>query len=347
MDQAGLCGYSIRFRNHDVYRKSLARFSDGSPAVGRPPLRMNIKILGSAAGGGFPQWNCNCPNCRDVRAEAQGLMARTQSSIAISTNGADWLLVNASPDILAQIRANPELQPARHTRDTGIAAILLTDAQLDHVTGLLMLREHHRPWPLYTTASVRDDLSGGFPVVSVLDHYCSVTHYPLPLDGSPVQGLGFLDGVRISAVPLDSKAPPWSPSRTRSRPGDNIGLVIENTVSGKRVFYAPGLGDAGPEVRRHMQAADLLLVDGTLWSDDEMIQCGLSGKTASDMGHLALSGPGGMIELLDSVSQDRRVRKVLVHINNSNPVLRDGSPQRAVLQRHGIEVGRDGMSFTV
>lgn len=309
---------------------------------------MKIRILGSAAGGGFPQWNCNCPNCRGLRTGAIQAQARTQSSIAVSTNEQDWLLINASPDILQQIRTTPALQPARQIRDTGIAAILLTDAQIDHVTGLLMLREAARPWPLYATPSVWLDLSSGFPIANLLGHYCGVDHRPLPLDGQAIDGLDFLDQVRLSAVPLKSKAPPYSPNRHQEKRGDNIGLWMENLRTGKRVFYAPGLGEPDPAVIDYMRKADLVLVDGTLWAEDEMIRLQLSGKTSSEMGHLALSGEAGMMALLNTLdSPSHAPRKVLVHINNSNPVLCEDSPERAELERRGIEVGYDGMVFEV
>lgn len=309
---------------------------------------MKIKILGSAAGGGFPQWNCNCPNCAGLRAGTIKAQARTQSSIAVSTNDQDWLLINASPDLLKQIRDNPELQPARKVRDTGIAAVLLTDAQIDHVTGLLMLREFARPWPLYTSAAVWEDISTGFPITSILSHYCGVEHHELSLTGQAITGLDFLHDVRITAVPLSSKAPPYSPNRDRPQLGDNIGLWIENLASEQCLFYAPGLGEPQEHVSHYMRRADVVLVDGTLWAEDEMIQLGLSAKKSSQMGHLALSGAGGMIELLDSLNHQGHVpRKVLVHINNSNPILREDSAERAVLTQHGIQVGYDGMEFEV
>lgn len=275
-------------------------------------------------------------------------MPRTQSSIAISTNGDDWLLINASPDLLQQIRDNPELQPARSIRDTGIAAVLLTDAQIDHVTGLLMLREYARPWPLYTTPVVWRDLSTGFPITSILSHYCGVEHREIPLDQQAVSGLDFLQNVRITAIPLTSKAPPYSPNRHNPMLGDNIALWIENVASGQCVFYAPGLGEPDEQLVTYMRRADVVLVDGTLWAEDEMINLGLSGKKSSEMGHLALSGSGGMIELLQSLdSSDHVPRKVLVHINNSNPILREDSAERAELTQYGIEVGYDGMTFEV
>ncbi|TKR56270.1 pyrroloquinoline quinone biosynthesis protein PqqB [Allopusillimonas ginsengisoli] len=306
---------------------------------------MKLKILGSAAGGGFPQWNCNCPNCDGIRRGTIKAQARTQSSLAISVDGDDWLLINASPDILAQIRNNPSLQPARTVRDTGIAAVLVTDAQIDHVTGLLMLRERSTPLPLYTTESVFRDLSTGFPITSILSHYCGVRHHPIPLDGSAMQ-IDILPGVSITAIPLRSKAPPYSPNRQAPTPGDNIGLFIKNTQSDASVFYAPGLGQPEPHVIAAMNRASTVLVDGTLWHDDEMIQLGLSAKTSQDMGHLALCGSGGMIDVLNGLdTRSHSIRKVLVHINNTNPVLRDDSVERATLVANGIEVATDGMTF--
>lgn len=307
---------------------------------------MKIKVLGSSAGGGFPQWNCNCRNCDGLRRGAIKARPRTQSSIAVSADGTDWLLINASPDLLAQIAAHPELQPARRVRDTGIAAVLVIDAQIDHVTGLLMLRERGAPLPLYATNAVWQDLTTGFPIGPMLSHYCGVTHHPIPLDGTPLT-LAALPRIAIEAVPLLSKAPPYSPHREAPERGDNIGLAITNLETGKRAFYAPGLGVLEPHVLAAMRAADLLLVDGTTWTDDEMIALGLSGKTASDMGHLAQSGKGGMIEVLDSIesSDRRRVRKVLIHINNTNPILLEDGAERRILTEHGIEVAEDGMAF--
>lgn len=304
---------------------------------------MKIRVLGSSAGGGFPQWNCNCRNCDGVRRGTLNAKPRTQSSIAVSSNGEDWLLVNASPDLLAQIAANPELQPARRTRDTGIAAALVIDAQIDHVTGLLMLRERGTPLPLYTTDPVWEDLSTGFPITSILSHYCDVEHRRIALDGTPL-ALAELPGVQIDALPLSSKAPPYSPHRNAPARGDNIGLVITNPHTGRRAFYAPGLGAIEPHVLDAMREADLLLVDGTLWTDDEMIRLGLTQKTGADMGHLAQSGAGGMIEVLDSLGP-RQVRKVLIHINNTNPILVEDGPERRLLAEHGIEVAMDGMTF--
>ena len=302
---------------------------------------MKIRILGSAAGGGFPQWNCNCANCTGLRNSTIVATARTQSSIAVTENDKDWVLINASPDILTQLRAAPDLQPARAVRDSGICAVILMDAQIDHVTGLLMLRERSAPLPLYATTQVFDDLSSGLPLLNVLSHYCGVARHVIDADNSAFT-IAPLSATRFAAIALESKAPPYSPHRNDPHPGDNIGLCITDTVSGKSVFYAPGLGAITPAVDAAMRAADVLLVDGTFWTEEEMITLGLSKKPASQMGHLPQSGAGGMIAILDAMPA---ARKILIHINNSNPILREDSPERAILEAHGIEVASDTMEI--
>ncbi|MDE2203926.1 MAG: pyrroloquinoline quinone biosynthesis protein PqqB [Burkholderiaceae bacterium] len=302
-----------------------------------------LKVLGSAAGGGFPQWNCNCRNCDGVRQGTLRATPRTQSSIALGDAHQNWIVVNASPDILAQLRATPALQPARAPRDTGIAAVLLMDAQIDHVTGLLMLREHRQPLPVYASAAVLSDLSTAFPLTRMLSHYCGLDTRALALDGTAFS-IPPLQDVALTAIPLESKAPPYSPSRNARRLGDNIGLRIVDRKSGRRAFYAPGLARIEPHVFDEMGAADVVLVDGTCWHDDEMKDLRFSAKTAADMGHLAQSGPGGMIETLDQLPA---TRKVLIHINNTNPILDEDSPQRRELDAHGIEVAYDGMEIAL
>jgi len=302
---------------------------------------MNIIVLGSAAGGGFPQWNCNCRNCAGVRDGTVRATPRTQSSIAVSSNGTDWVLINASPDILAQIGATPALQPARARRDSGIAAVMLMDAQIDHVTGLLMLREG-KELPLYCTAPVWRELNGALPLVPVLSHYCGVRWHDIPMEGGMhVPGIA---GIRFTPLALSSKAPPYSDHRNDPHPGDNIGLLIEDLETGRSAFYAPGLGAIDPVVEAALRRADCVLVDGTFWRADEMIAQGFSNKTAADMGHLPQSGDGGMIAVLDSIGARR---KVLIHINNTNPILDEDSEQRALLARHGIDVAFDGMEITL
>jgi pyrroloquinoline quinone biosynthesis protein B len=303
---------------------------------------MRIRVLGSSAGGGFPQWNCNCANCDGLRRGTIKARARTQSSIAVTVSGSDWLLVNASPDILTQIQANPELQPARAQRDSGIAAVLLMDAQIDHVTGLLMLRERQSPLPLLATPEVFSDIAEGFPITRILSHYCGVAPMPLGRSGEliPVPGL---EGMTIKTVELSSKPPPYSPFRECPRPGDNIGLLINNPATGQRAFYAPGLGEMTSELLALMAECAVVLVDGTFWTEDEMQRLGFSSKGARQIGHLPQSGPDGMIEQLDTLPAT--VRKILIHINNTNPILREDSSERALLTAHGIEVAFDGMDI--
>lgn len=305
---------------------------------------MRVRVLGSAAGGGFPQWNCNCPNCDAYRKGSRTLQARTQSSIAVSADQDNWVLFNASPDILMQIKSFNALQPARTLRDTSIKAIFLMDAQIDHTTGLYMLREHREPLELWCHSLVRDDLVSGNPLLTVLGHYCGVNWHDVPLHCAGFT-MHCVPGLYFEAVPLISNAPPYSPHRDRPQAGDNVGVTIIDADSGKRLFYAPGLGQMEPHVWAAMQAADCVLVDGTLWTDNEMITLGASTKTSRDMGHLPQSGVGGMIEHLDRLSAT--TRKILIHINNTNPILDEASPQREVLHRHGIEVSFDGMEIAL
>lgn len=311
----------------------------GGRCWGRAVLK--TRILGSGAGGGFPQWNCNCDNCAGVRAGSLDARPRSQSSIAISGNGTDWLLVNASPDIRQQVLAFPALQPARARRDTGIRAVLLIDSQIDHATGLLMLREHDRPLELYCSRMVYQDLTTGFPVLRMLDHYCGVNWHEIPIDGTPFR-IGEIDDLVFAAFALSSKAPPYSPHREDPHPGDNIGLQVSDPRTGRSLFYAPGLARIEPHLAPAMHAADVLLIDGTCWTDDEMSRRGVGTRRALAMGHLPQSGEGGMIEALRPYG---RQRKVLIHINNTNPILVEDSPERAELTAAGIEVSHDGMEI--
>ncbi|HBM09408.1 pyrroloquinoline quinone biosynthesis protein PqqB [Pseudomonas sp. Choline-3u-10] len=301
---------------------------------------MFIQILGSAAGGGFPQWNCNCVNCAGLRNGSLRAKARTQSSIAISDDGENWILCNASPDIRAQLESFPKLQPARGPRDTAIGAIILLDSQIDHTTGLLTLREGC-PHEVWCTEMVHQDLSTGFPLFKMLEHWNGGLRWnPIALEGSFT--IATCPNLNITPIPLRSSAPPYSPHRNDPHPGDNIGLLIEDRKTGGTLFYAPGLGQVSPELLELMRGADCLLVDGTLWRDDEMRVREVGTKLGSEMGHLHQSGPGGMIEVLDGMPA---ARKILIHINNTNPILDEDSAERAVLDEHGIEVSFDGMSI--
>ena len=303
---------------------------------------MHILVLGSAAGGGFPQWNCNCDLCAGVRHGRIRAHARTQSSIALSVDGENWLLINASPDIRSQLTGLPAMQPERAKRDSGVAAVMLTDSQIDHVTGLLILRESDRPLTLYCTDRVHTDLTTGFPVLNMLGHYCGVDRRPIPTDGASLT-VDCLPKVEITPVHLSSKAPPYSPHRADPQPGDNIGLFFRDHATGGGLFYAPGLGKLEPHLLPFFERADCLLVDGTTWTNDEMRRRGVGAKLASEMGHLCQSGPGGMLEEILDRHPDKR--RILIHINNTNPILDEDSPERAELTARGIEVAHDGMTI--
>ncbi len=304
---------------------------------------MIIRVLGSAAGGGFPQWNCNCRNCAGVRHGTLRTRARTQSSLAVRGSAPhDWALVNASPDILAQLQAHPELQPARAARDTAIAGIVLVDGQVDHTTGLYMLRESVRPLPVWCTAQAHADLTRGNPIFGVLGHYCGIEWHALSVDGDEFTVAG-VAGVSWRALAVASKPAPYSPHRAAPQPGDNVALVIADRASGRAALYAPGLGAMEEGLWQAMQRAACVLVDGTFWSDEEMIGLGLSKKRARDIGHLPQSGRGGMLEWLERLPAG--TRRVLIHINNTNPILDEDSAERAELTRRGIEVAWDGMEI--
>lgn len=280
--------------------------------------------------------------CDGVRRGTVRAHRRTQSSIAVSSRADQWVLFNASPDILQQLQNTPALQPGRSLRDTGIGAIVLMDAQIDHTTGLLMLREHREPLPLWCTAAVREDLTEGNPLFRVLSHYAGTEWHELATNGEPLQ-IAAAPGLSFAPLGLTSNAPPYSPHRDQPVEGDTIGMSVTDDASGKRLFYAPGLGEMQESVWQAMQQSDVVLVDGTLWTDDEMIRLGASQKTARSMGHLPQSGAGGMIEWLDRLPAS--TRRILIHINNTNPILDEDSAERELLDSHRIEVAHDGLQI--
>ncbi len=312
---------------------------------------MKILVLGSGAGGGFPQWNCNCRLCAGQRQGELTAHARTQSSIAVSADGQSWVLLNASPDIGTQIRCHPQLHPrslGASQRNTPIKAVVLMDAQIDHVTGLLGLREGPCI-DLYATPCVFEDLTTGLPLLNVLQHYCGTRWHMVPVAGEQSSAEFEIAGfptLRFTALAIPGKAPPYSPHRREQVAGDNIALVIEDIADGRRLFYSPGLAEVGEEELRWMRDADCLLVDGTFWEEDEMQAAGLSDKTAAEMGHLPQLGSTSRAGMVDVMKATRAQRKVLIHINNSNPILDEGSDQRRLLAAHGIEVAYDGMEIT-
>jgi len=300
---------------------------------------MQIRVLGSGAGGGFPQWNCSCPNCKAVRAGDIKATTRNQSSIAISSDGEHWVLFNASPDVRAQLENFPEIHPKHKVRGTGIEAIVIIDSQIEHETGLLILREGD-PLDIYCTEMVKQDLTTGFPIFNILEHFCGVNEHNIPLNGEAFT-IPNIDDLEFTALALKSKAPPYSPHRNDPHEGDNIGMIIRQISTGKTTFYAPGLGVIEPHVEKAMQEADCVMVDGTFWTDDELASVGRP-LLARKIGHIPQSGKDGMIEVLDAMDKPR---KILIHINNTNPILNEESAEREILNQHGIEVSFDNMNI--
>jgi len=311
---------------------------------------VRVILLGTAAGGALPQWNCGCPQCNAVRAGDPAVHPRTQSSVAVSADGTRWVLFNASPDVRAQLASHPALHP-RALRHRPIDAVLLTNADIDHALGLFVLREGGAP-ALYSTRRVRRALVDGLRVVPVLSAYGAVSLHDVT-PGEPVTVCdrdGAATGLVARAFAVASKPPPYmlpllTPEEAADlMAGDTVGWELLDPDGTTAVVYVPGVKVLDEDLRARCAAARLVLLDGTCFTDNELVDLGASQKTARDMGHAPLSGPGGLLEFLRGVQGPR---KVVVHINNTNPILREGSEAAGVLAAEGVEVGRDGMTFEV
>lgn len=302
---------------------------------------MQIKILGTAAGGGLPQWNCNCPSCQAVRTSGTSVRWLNQSSIAVRAKDRPWFLVNASPDVRQQLELLREGEP-RSIRSSPIAGIVLSDAEIDHTTGLILLRESSQPLRVYGTDTVRRALTEGFPLLSTLEGYCGV-EWSLLEPGIPINlGQGEANGLEVEAFPLAAKPPKYMRHKVVADEVWVVGLTFRDSTSGKVVTYAPGLAELDEKVLNRFESSDCILVDGTCWQDEELVNLGIAQRTARQMGHLPLSGSQGSIQHL---AQLRRPRKILVHINNTNPILIPDSQERQVVEAAGIEVGYDGLTI--
>ncbi|MGO4684870.1 pyrroloquinoline quinone biosynthesis protein PqqB [Hyphomicrobium sp. 2TAF46] len=306
---------------------------------------MIIKVLGSAAGGGFPQWNCNGFHSAKVRAGVAGYRPRLQSSLAVSSDGANWVLLNASPDIRQQINETPELQPVKNgkLRDSPIKAVVLTNADVDHITGLLSLREG-QPFSIYAADRVLATLEAN----SVFDVLArdKVRRIPFELNETTrLEGAGVDLGLVVEAFAVPGKVALFlekgdASGNFGSREGDTIGLKITDAKTGKSFFYIPGVAEIDEPLAGKIRNAELLFLDATLFEDDEMLTQGLLNKTGKRMGHISVSGPDGSISALSQLNVKRRI---YVHINNSNPILDENSEARKVVDASGWEVGFDGM----
>jgi pyrroloquinoline quinone biosynthesis protein B len=292
---------------------------------------MRVRILGSAAGGGFPQWNCNCDTCAAARDPLVAATPRTQSSIAVRADNGPWFLVNASPDLRQQLAALPS-EPNGKLRDSRVAGVLLTDAEIDHTAGLLLMRESNTPLHIYSSEAVRQALVMDYPVLTMLDRYCGVRWSPLE-PGAPVM-LG--DTLEVDAFPTGGDVPLYV---TGEGGPSALGLTITDRETGGVLTYAPALEEINDDISERFARSDAVLVDGTFWTAEELVELGLAKRNAYAMGHMPLSGADGSLETLAALP----ARTVLVHINNTNPILIDDSPERAIVDGRGIDVGYDGM----
>jgi pyrroloquinoline quinone biosynthesis protein B len=295
---------------------------------------VRVRVLGSAAGGGFPQWNCRCPTCEAARAGVEA-RPRTQSSIAIRGAEGPWFVANASPDLRQQLEGLPT-DRADGVRAAPVAGVLLTDAEIDHTAGLLLLRESATPIPVYGSAEVRHALTEGYPVLAVLAGYSGVEWRSLEPGGASL-------GIDGSSLEVESFAAGGDPPRYLAGTGADVeatGLVLRDRATGGVLTYVPGLARLDDDVLARMAASDVVLVDGTFWRDDELAHLGISDRTARQMGHVPLTGPGGSLERLAALD---RPRVILVHINNTNPILLERSPERAAVLRAGVEIADDGL----
>jgi pyrroloquinoline quinone biosynthesis protein B len=304
---------------------------------------VQARVLGAAAGGGFPQWNSNAGGCQRARSGDPHAKPCTQASVAVSADGDWWFVLNASPDLRQQIEAAPCLHPNRDLRSSPIAGVVLTGGDVDAVAGLLTLRER-QAFTVYATERIHGVLDAN-PIFEVLardvvarQNVSVGTPILLTLpDGSP-------SGLSLELFPVPGKVPLYleqsnmAPAIVESE--DTVGAMLSDGAC--RLFFVPGCAGMTPALAHRLRGADVVLFDGTLWTDDEMSRAGIGGKTGLRMGHMSVSGPNGTIAAFQGI--DVR-RKILLHINNSNPILLDDSPERAAVEAAGWEVAYDGMEI--
>lgn len=299
---------------------------------------MRVVVLGSAAGGGVPQWNCRCPICTMARSNPERVRPRTQSSIAVSPDGTDWLLINASPDIRQQLFDNPVMHPREGLRHSPIRAVLLTNGDVDHVAGLLTLREG-QPYDLYATRGILDSVNANRVFDVLADGVVAREAVAMDETFAPLPGL------RVTLFPVPGKVPLWLEDATMEIGAETeatVGALIE--ANGRRLAYVPGCARVSDDLKRRIADVDALLFDGTVLHDDDMIRAGVGTKTGWRMGHVPMRGENGSIAALAEVAVKHRI---FVHINNTNPVLVEGSAERADVESAGWSVAHDGLSLTL
>jgi pyrroloquinoline quinone biosynthesis protein B len=307
---------------------------------------MRVKILGSAAGGGFPQWNCACRNCRALRDGTFQGKARTQAQVAISADGATWFLLGASPDLHSQIEATAELHPREGVRQSPIAGAVLANADIDHVLGLLLLREL-QPLRVYATDSIRRILTEDNSMFGMLQRVPGQVTWTgfAPGTAFPLLNAANEDsGMSCRALSLGPHFPAYVSARRQSQLSfgeASLGLIVESP-SGKHLAYMPAVPQIDDSLMKELESADVLLFDGTFWSDDELIRIQGSGQTALQMGHVPVSADEGSLSRLAGL---RRPRKICMHINNTNPMLNEAGPEYQQVREEGWEIAEDGCQF--
>jgi pyrroloquinoline quinone biosynthesis protein B len=300
---------------------------------------VKVRLLGIAAGGGVPQWNCACRNCHLARAGR--LPPLTQSSLAFSPDGATWYLVNATPDVTTQLARWPELWPLG-LRSSPIHGIVLTDGELDHILGLPHLREG-AAWTLYATPSVAAMLEDDLRILPALRRYGPVEVRPLSLDAPLVLGTP-PESVEVFATPISSRSPRYAGGASGGARDAVVALALANPTTGRRLVYAPCVGDLSPDLFRWCEGADIVLFDGTFWADDELPRLGVASETARAMGHVPVGGPFGSHGWLADLPART---KLYVHVNNTNPLLDPDSEERAAVRALGLDVAREGWTVTL
>lgn len=297
---------------------------------------MRFLVLGAAAGGGLPQWNCGCPNCRMARDPRSGLRPQTQSSLAVSVDEGQWAILNASPDIRQQLQERPQLHP-RTLRDTPIGSVVLTNGDIDHIAGLLTLREK-QAFRLVMTAAIAAILDEN-PIFRVLD--AGIVSRRIVALEEPFE---LLPGLMTRLFSVPGKVPLFMEAgdiRTDIEGDQTIG--VEMAAGNRRAYHILGCAALTPALAARLAGADLVFFDGTLFADDEMLTSGTGQKTGRRMGHMPISGAGGSLEALSRIDI---ARKVYIHINNTNPVWRYG-PERDMVEHAGIQIAHDGLEIAV